>query len=267
MSKPTISAQDLGDRLTETKVFDLRWSLGDPSHGIDSYRASHIPGAVFVDLDRDLSGPRGDGRHPLPSPDAFTDTLGRLGVTPVDEVVAYDDVSGAVAARLWWMLRSIGHERASVLDGGFQAWAGAGLPTQTGDNEPTAAVYPAVTDFTGVVRYDQLAHRLIVDVRAAERYRGDHEPVDPKAGHIPGARNMPLSGNLGEGGRFLEPDALQELFSNLPDDVVFSCGSGVNACHSALAMTLAGRPVPDVYIGSFSDWSRRDLPVNTGDEP
>ncbi|MFZ0625543.1 MAG: sulfurtransferase [Acidimicrobiia bacterium] len=267
MSRPTISVEELRLGLDELALFDLRWSLTDPAHGIASYREEHIPGAVFVDLDNDLSAPHGDGRHPLPSAPDFTKTLGRLGITPDDEVVVYDDVGGAVAARMWWMLRSIGHDHVSLLDGGMRAWRESGLDVETSDVLPTPTTYPPAATFRWVLGHDQLAHRTIVDVRAPERYRGDREPVDPKAGHIPGALNLPMAGNLGEDGRFLSEGQLNARFASLPDDVVFSCGSGVNACHSALAMNLAGRPMPDVYIGSFSDWSRRDLPVKTGDEP
>lgn len=267
MSRPTISVEELRSRLDDVRLFDLRWSLTDPAHGIASYRGGHIPGAVFVDLDHDLSAPEGDGRHPLPSPDDFTTTLGRLGITPDDEVVVYDDVGGAVAARMWWMLRSIGHDRVSLLDGGMKAWNESGHDVETGEVLPARTTYPPVSGFRWVLGHDQLANRTIVDVRAPERYRGDREPVDPKAGHIPGALNLPLAGNLGEDGRFLNEEDLRRRYESLPDDVVFSCGSGVNACHSALAMNLAGRPMPDVYIGSFSDWSRRDLPVKTGNEP
>jgi thiosulfate/3-mercaptopyruvate sulfurtransferase len=264
---PLIDAVELGQRLSEVTLLDLRWSLTDPGYGRKHYRAGHIPDAVFVDLDIDLSAPVGDGRHPLPDPDVFIETLGRLGVGPDDEVVAYDDMAGAVAGRLWWMLRSIGHQRSRLLDGGLHSWIEQGLPLETGDSVLEPVHYPPVGGFIGVVRFDELEDRIVVDVRAPERYRGETEPVDPKAGHIPGAVSIPLRENLNEGRRFLDPVRLERLFSALGESPIVSCGSGVNACHTALAMILAGRKMPDIYIGSFSDWSRRDLPVTEGPEP
>ena len=264
---PLISATELSQLLGEVKLFDLRWSLTSPTPGRESYVQGHIPGAVFVDLDRDLAGSEGDGRHPLPPISEFVDTLGRLGLEPDDNVVVYDDISGAVAARMWWMLESIGHRgQVRVLDGGLQEWVGHGFPFDTGSVTPEPAAYPAVAGFTGVVRHDELQERYLVDLRSAERYRGEVEPVDSKAGHIPGAVNVPLADNL-DGGRFRASNHLAEVYRDFPDDGVVSCGSGVNACHGALALVIAGKSMPDVYIGSFSDWSRRDLPVATGPNP
>jgi thiosulfate/3-mercaptopyruvate sulfurtransferase len=222
---------------------------------------------VFVDLDSDLAGPPGEGRHPLPPADEFARTLGGLGLDPDDDVVAYDDAGGAVAARLWWMLESIGHRgEVRVLDGGIQAWTGAGLPLSTVHVVPARSEYSSFSGFTGVVAHDELVGRVVADVRAQERYRGEIEPIDPKAGHIPGAVNYPLTDNLSDGHFKTETD-LAERYQDFPEDGVVSCGSGVNACHAALALVVAGRPMPDVYIGSFSDWSRRDLPVATGSQP
>jgi thiosulfate/3-mercaptopyruvate sulfurtransferase len=266
VTSPLLSAAQLAERLQSTRVFDLRWSLTDPDRGVQAYRASHIPGAVFVDLDRDLSARKGHGRHPLPSVADFVDTLGGLGVSREDDVVVYDDVSGAVAARMWWMLESIGHDRVCVLDGGFAAWVEMGLPVEAGTTIPEPRVYSPATAFTGVVRFDELEGRALADVRAPERYRGEVEPIDPKAGHIPGAVNYPIAENLEEG-LFRSGEALARLYRELPEDGVIYCGSGVNACHTALALIVAGRPMPDVYVGSFSDWSQRDLPVNTGPHP
>lgn len=261
-----ITVEDLGRQLDSVRIYDLRWSLTDPTKGIADYRAGHIPGAHFVDLDKDLSTKEGDGRHPLPTLNAFAVTLGRLGISPSTRVVVYDDAGGAIAARMWWMLRSIGHEMVALLDGGLASWIEAGLPLATGEVTSEDAVYEPAHDFTGVVRYHDLVDRTVVDVRAPERYDGREEPVDPKAGHIPGAINLPLTGNLDRSGRFLGRTALAERFGNLVQPVV-SCGSGVNACHTALAMVVAGLEMPDVYIGSFSDWSTRDLPVRIGDRP
>jgi thiosulfate/3-mercaptopyruvate sulfurtransferase len=262
-----IDAVELRDRRGEVKLFDLRWALTDPNQGRSQYLIGHIPGAVFVDLETDLSAPHGGGRHPLPDPATFGHTLGGLGLTPDDEVVVYDDMAGAVAARMWWMLRSIGHNRARLLDGGVKSWTLAGYELEAGDVQPANTEYGPIGGFAGVVTHQDLDDRQIVDVRAQERYNGSIEPVDPKAGHIPGALNIPLTSNLDEQRRFLESTRLKTLFADLDDDPVLSCGSGVNACHSALAMTLSGRPMPDIYIGSFSDWSQRDLPVVVGETP
>lgn len=264
---PLISVEELDSRLDEVVLCDLRWSLTNPDHGIEAYREGHIPGAVFIDLDRDLAAPTGEGRHPLPAVADFVALLGRLGIARDDEVVVYDDAKGAVAARMWWMLRSIGHERARLLDGGLSAWEEAGKPLSDEQVSAAAKVYPPVERYEGVVGREDLADRPLIDVRAHDRYRGEVEPIDPKAGHIPGAVNVPFSGNLGDHGRFLPPDELRLRYQSAPPDAIVSCGSGVNACHSALAMVLAGRPMPDVYIGSFSDWARQDLPVSVGDSP
>jgi thiosulfate/3-mercaptopyruvate sulfurtransferase len=169
---------------------------------------------------------------------------------------------------MWWMLRSIGHETARLLDGGLGAWIAAGLPvTDDESSRRPPTHYPAVPGFTGVVTADGLANRYLIDARAPERYRGDVEPVDPKAGHIPGAINMPSAGNLGPDGRFLGVEDLIERYRETPENCIVSCGSGVTACQVALTIVVAGHPMPDLYVGSFSDWSRRDLPVATGDLP
>lgn len=266
VDNPIISASELADAPGTVKLYDLRWALTDPTHGINTYKSGHIPGAVFVDLDQDLSG-KGDGRHPLPATTEFTATLGRLGVGRDDHVVVYDDMMGTIAARMWWMLKSIGHSHVRVLDGGIKAWIEGGHPIATGIEQPTTTTYPEVESFAGVVNHADLAGRLVIDVRAPDRYTGEHEPVDPKAGHIPGAINLPTTGNLDSRGRFLSPGDLAARHDGVAAHPVLSCGSGVNACHAALAMELAGLGGPDIYIGSFSDWSSRDLPVHTGPQP
>ena len=262
---PLIGSEELASNLEHYRVFDLRWDLVDRAKGRASYEAGHIPGAVFVDLDTDLAAPPGmSGRHPLPDIVDFAATLGRLGIDPDTHVVTYDDVGGRVAARLWWMLRSIGHEAVEVLDGGFQAWVDAGHDIGIGSVMPAPTVYPVPDGFSGVVTKDQLQGRVLIDARAGNRYRGEVEPVDPKAGHIPGAINIPNESNLGPDGRFLDPDTLATVYGDVGEGAVVYCGSGVNACHDALAMVAAGRDLPDVYVGSFSEWSRNDLPVATG---
>lgn len=261
---PLITTDELRSILGSVGLYDIRWDLTDPDSSRLRYQEGHIPGAVFVDLDTDLAGEPGvDGRHPLPGVEEFASTLGRLGISPDTDVVVYDDDAGRYASRLWWMLRSIGHERVRVLDGGLHSWEG---PLEKGSAEPVEVQYPVPKGFTGVVSHDQLSGRLVVDARATERYRGDIEPVDPKAGHIPGAINISTNANLQADGRFRDIEELRQTYQDLREPVM-SCGSGVTACHDALAMVAAGLGMPDVYIGSFSEWSRRDLPVTTGDEP
>ncbi|MEA1903082.1 MAG: sulfurtransferase [Actinomycetota bacterium] len=265
---PLIEVAELNDSLGDVSLFDIRWALTDPNHGRSTYEAAHIPGAVFVDLDDDLAAPPGlDGRHPLPDLETWAATLGQLGVSTQSDVVVYDDAGGTIAARMWWMLDSIGHKKARLLNGGFDAWIAAGLEVETGPRSPDPAQYPTPAGFSGVVGHQELEDRLIVDVRAVPRYRGEHEPVDPKPGHIPGAINKPVTDNLDDAKRFIDQARLVAAYSDLEEKPVVSCGSGVNACHTALAMRLAGLDMPDVYVGSYSEWSTLDLPVVTGSAP
>lgn len=266
--QPLITVEQLAASPDRFHLCDLRWDLTDPDKGQSDYRKGHIPGAVFVDLDRDLAAPPGaSGRHPLPDPQEFAKTLGRLGIGSSTHVVAYDDAEGRIAARLWWMLRSIGHDKVHVLDGGYRAWVAAGHDVGTGTVTPEPTAYPSPMGFQGVVGHEELGGRTVIDARASDRYRGDVEPVDPKAGHIPGAINIPTSQNLTVDGRFRPPSELADIYSDLSAKAVVSCGSGVTACHDALAMVNAGFDMPDVYVGSFSEWSRLDLPVTTGPKP
>ncbi len=265
---PLLSATKLAGVLDDVRVVDIRWDLTDRTKGRQTYREGHIPGAVFADLDSDLADPPGvGGRHPLPTTERFAATLGDLGITPETHVVVCDDSGGRIAVRLWWMLRAIGHDRVQVLDGGYQAWTEAGGATATGDVTPDPTSYPTPERFAGALTHDQLQGRVVVDARAGERYRGEIEPVDPLAGHIPGAINIPTAANLDETGRFHDASRLATIYEGLPANTVVSCGSGVTACHDALAMVVAGSPMPDVYVGSFSEWSRLDLPVHTGPDP
>ncbi|MFP3882367.1 MAG: sulfurtransferase [Actinomycetota bacterium] len=265
--RPLITVEELASRLDSVHICDIRWDLTNPEKGLATYERGHVPGAVFVDLDRDLSGSPGSaGRHPLPDPADFASNLGRLGIRPDSHVVAYDDVADRIAARMWWMLRSIGHDRVQVLDGGYQAWVKAGHDVGVGTVSPEPTVYPVPDGFTGTIRHEELEGRTVVDARAAERYRGDFEPVDPKAGHIPGAINVPTSENVDERGYFRAATTLARIYEGL-ESPVMSCGSGVTACHGALAMVVAGWEMPDVYVGSFSEWSRLGLPVTIGPEP
>lgn len=265
---PLISVSELDRIRADVVLCDIRWDLTNPDKGRQTYEQGHVPGAVFVDLDADLSAPPGDaGRHPLPEPSEFASTLSSLGITPESHVVVYDDTGGRIAARMWWMMRAIGHEKVQVLDGGYQAWVDAGNDIGVGTVTAPLAHYPEPDQFTGVVKHDEIGQRLVVDARARERYRGEIEPVDPKAGHIPGAVNIPTELNLAGDGRFLLGTDLAEVYADVPEGAVVSCGSGVTACHDALAMVLAGRAMPDVYVGSFSEWARLDLPVSTGPKP
>ncbi len=259
------------------RVVDVRWYLGQPGRGREAYLAGHIPGAIFLDLDTDLSAPPGEGpgRHPLPDPAVFARRLGRAGIGSGDLVVAYDDVGGWVAARLWWMLDNLGHRRVSVLDGGLPAWVEAGFPVSTEAPGFSPARLELADAWTGIIDRDALRAHLgevvLLDARGAPRYRGETESVDPVAGHIPTALNAPTDGNLTADGRFLAPSELAARFRALgadgAADVVTSCGSGTSACHNSLAMRVAGLPDPILYVGSWSDWSRAGYPVATGSEP
>lgn len=274
-----ISVEELARRLhgDDLRLADVRWSLARPGGGRADYLASHLPGAVFVDLDADLSAPPGPGRHPLPDPATFAGRLGALGFGSDHFVVAYDDAGGTVAARLWWMLDALGHRRVAVLDGGIGAWTAAGLPleTTTSANPPARLTlrdrWPLTIDREAL--HARLGTVILLDGRAQERYRGEVEPIDLVAGHIPTAVSLPTTGNLGPDGLLLPPIALAARFSSVGAGeeagrpLVVSCGSGVYACHHALAMRVAGLADPILYAGSYSDWTRAGLPVATGSEP
>lgn len=261
MAHPLISPEHLAPRLGDPglRIVDVRWYLGDPRRGALEYAEGHIPGAVFCDLETDLCAPEGPGRHPLPDPSSFTATLGQLGIKPEHEVVAYDASGGAVAARLWWMLVSIGHAEAAVLDGGWQRWINEHRPVTDEIPRQRPASYPPVDGWSGTVDRRQLAVGLgnhpIIDARAPERYRGEVEPIDPRPGHIPSAVNRPFRNNLGPDGRFRSRSELHQLYHDVADpSAVVYCGSGVTACHDILAMVVAGHPRPLLYPGSWSDW-------------
>jgi len=275
-----ISAAELAVALEDPglRVADVRWSLAAPGGGRAAYAAAHLPGAVFVDLESVLTAPAGPGRHPLPDPAAFAAALGELGIGRGHRVVAYDDGGGTVAARLWWMLDALGHARTAVLDGGIGAWRAAGLPL-TADVPAFPPAEPVATPGPGsgwprTIDRRALAARLgeltLLDARAAERYRGEVEPIDRVPGHIPTAHSLPTFALLDPGGRFLAPAALASRFAlaGVGDGpVVVACGSGVNACQLALGMRAAGLPDPLLYPGSYSDWTQSGMPIATGDEP
>jgi thiosulfate/3-mercaptopyruvate sulfurtransferase len=244
-------------------LIDCRASLTDPDHGAAAYRAGHIPGAVYADLAADLSGPivRGvSGRHPLPDAAELADAFGRWGIDEATQVVAYDAANGAYAARAWWLLRWLGHARVAVLDGGLAAWQADGYPLVDGVEHRAATDFPVRPTLTRTVTAADLVERGatydLIDARALPRYRGEVEPIDPVAGHIPHARCIPFEGNLDDRQRFIARDALAARFV-LPDAVrpqVCYCGSGVTACHDILAMVHAGLAEPALYPGSFSEW-------------
>jgi thiosulfate/3-mercaptopyruvate sulfurtransferase len=278
-----ITPAALAERLSDPTfvVVDVRHDLARPERwGEDQYRASHLPGARFAHIDRDLSAPKTgrNGRHPLPSPEAAAALFGRLGVAPGTQVVAYDQGNGMFASRLWWMLRWLGHDAAAVLDGGFERWTREGRPVGTDVPPPAGATF-----VPGRVRPTASAGEIeraldgrtltLVDARVPERYRGDVEPLDPVAGHIPGARNRPYGGNVNPDATFKPADVLRREFTALIGDtpldrVVHYCGSGVTGCHNVLAMEIAGLAGTRLYPGSWSEWCADPArPVATGDEP
>jgi thiosulfate/3-mercaptopyruvate sulfurtransferase len=273
-------------------VIDCRFDLALPRAGAQSYLAGHIPGARYADLNRDLSAPvtPTSGRHPLPAPDIFAKRLGELGVGNGTQVIAYDEANGSFAARLWWMLRWLGHSRVAVLDGGIRAWIAAGGALEAGEAAPAGALEsrqapPAGTlfspradsspraefsprpDSAAILTAAEVAAALrdpatlLVDARAAERYAGTVEPIDPVAGHVPGAVNHPFSTNLDADGRFLAPALLrarwlERLAGRDPRRLIAMCGSGVTACHNLLSLEAAGLPGDKLYAGSWSEWIR-----------
>ena len=265
-----ISADELRAALAGAnppRLVDTSFDLMDADAGAASWRAGHLPGAIYLHLDRDLCGAKTgrNGRHPLPARAAFAATLGRCGITPATQVVAYDRQGGMYAARLWWMLRWIGHEATAVLDGGLQAWTASGGTLSTEAPTPEAAApYPERTPLAGTMDADTLRAALgrvrLLDARAGERFRGDVEPLDATAGHIPGALNRFFKDNLAAHGRFKPAAQLRADFSALlgtqtAEDTVHQCGSGVTACHNLLAMEHAGLHGSLLYPGSWSEWA------------
>lgn len=264
-------------RRPDWRVFDCRHDLVNPDFGRKAYADGHLPGAVHLHLDADLSGPMtgSNGRHPLPDARRFAARMAELGVGDTSQVVAYDDAGGMYAARLWWLLRWIGHEPAAVLDGGLQAWLGAGLPLTQDmpDRVPatlTVRLREAAVDAGYVLEHLESSAMILIDARSPDRYRGENESLDPVAGHIPGASNRFFRDNLGAGGSFKAPAQLRAEFEAIlagcdPRHVVHQCGSGVTACHNLLAMEAAGLAGSRLYPGSWSEWcSDRRRPVARG---
>jgi thiosulfate/3-mercaptopyruvate sulfurtransferase len=276
-----VSPEELASQLAnpELVVVDCRFDLRDPGAGERAYQAGHLPGAFYAHLERDLydMGRTGRGRHPLPEADAFCATLTRWGVTPRHQVVAYDANDSAHAARLWWMLRLLGHERTAVLDGGLAGWVARGYALDAAvPRARPGAKYTARFDVRAMASTAVVAARMasgggkLVDARAGERFRGEIEPIDRVPGHIPGAVNRPFMQNLGPDGRFKSPGVLLEEFRAVlgdspPGEILHMCGSGVTACHNLLAMEYAGLRGARVYPGSWSEWiSDPSRPVSRG---
>ena len=265
-----ISADDLGAHLNDPHwiIVDCRFTLGQTERGREAYQQAHIAGAIYAHLDEDLSGPivpGKTGRHPLPSVEAAARAFGSWGIDDTTQVVAYDDTGGSTAARLWWMLRWLGHDQVAVLDGGWQRWLERGGPTGSGvETRPPALFRPQprpqiVVDAAKVLGLLDDPDYRIIDSRSAERYRGEQEPIDPIAGHIPSAVSGPSSAILAPDGRFLSSQQLAEHFQTLlgpvaPEHAVFYCGSGVTAAHNLLALAHAGLGDALLYAGSWSDW-------------
>jgi len=257
-------------------VVDCRFDLMRPDAGMQEYRHGHIPGARYADLNRHLSAPMTprSGRHPLPDPASFARQAGAWGIGQASQVVVYDASHGAYAARLWWMLRWLGHQSVALLDGGWNAWLNEDLPVSAEIPLPDAVVFPVNTQAQGHVSMSQMQQHLrdgavtVLDARAAARYAGEVEPIDPVAGHIPGALSFPFEANLDDRGHFLSAQNLKhrfQAFAEQPQQVVHMCGSGVTACHNLLAMEIAGLHGSKLYAGSWSEWVRNPgNPVGRG---
>ena len=274
---PLIEIND--PRLADKDVVIIDVRMGVDAH--ERYLVGHLPRAIYANLDKDLSTKPADpaygGRHPLPSPAEFAATLTRWGITPSTHVIVYDDKNEVMGgARLWWMLRAIGHKNVQVVNGGFKAAVDAGVPLSTDDYKPVLAAtsYPVPSGFAGTVdivetgKAAEDADRLVIDVREEARYLGRTEPLDLIAGHIPGAENLFLGKNMGPDGKYLGAAALKELYNEAfgdtkPENVILHCGSGVSACHTLLGMASVGITEPKLYVGSWSEWSRRGLPIAT----
>lgn len=276
----------LADHLNDphVRIVDTRWYLLQPGKGETDYYNAHIPNALYLSVDRHLAAPplpdAKTGRHPLPADDTFAETMAQAGIGDNTHVVVYDDADGGQSARLWWLLRYYGHANVSLLDGGLTQWVAEGRPlTSTVPSLPRAEFHPEPNPNMVVTKAEMIAatnnpRTLILDARAPERYQGITEPIDARAGHIPGARNAPLSGNLraSDDVHFNDSTSLQARYdsfgANGADEIIAYCGSGVNAAADIFALHLAGYENTRLYAGSFSEWSRDpELPVITGDEP
>jgi thiosulfate/3-mercaptopyruvate sulfurtransferase len=280
MYRTLISPNELAPHIADEgwAVVDCRFDLADTVKGEQEYLESHIPGARYAHLDRDLSGAKtgSNGRHPLPTAEQMRDRFGALGIGPKSQIVAYDADSGMYAARLWWMLRYMGHDAVAVLDGGFARWMREGHPVRGGREQWRSATFVGAAreswtlDAEAVLRGLEDAARTLVDARAAPRFRGENETLDKTAGHIPGARNYFFQRNLTEDKTFKRPEELRQqwqasLGTAGPEHAVMYCGSGVTACHNLLALEHAGLGGARLYPGSWSEWSSdATRPIETG---
>jgi thiosulfate/3-mercaptopyruvate sulfurtransferase len=259
-------------------IFDCRFDIRDPDWGKLAYSQGHIPGAIYVDTQSDLSGTKNaqKGRHPLPTPKQWALTRENLGIGQYDTIIIYDQSENIYACRMWWMLKSTGHTNIKLLDGGFSAWksSGGSIETQNNIPSPIENVRFEETPFDNLVLMEDLQNQLhdanlqIIDARAANRFSGDFEPLDPVGGHIPGAKNRHYQLNLNEDGFFKSPDQLKKEFSEFTHrpNIVHQCGSGITACHNFFAMELAGLKGTKVYPGSWSEWCNHpENPVSRGD--
>lgn len=268
-----ISVGELAEQIEDPDVVvcDVRWYLDDHERGRREYDEAHLPGARFVDLHTDLAASEGGGRHPLPSVEEFAATLGRLGVEFRSSVVAYDSAGGATASRLWWMLRSVGHGRVAVLDGGYPAWVAAGHTVTSDVPAPSPTSFVAEPEWTGVVDADAVEQgaalgATLIDARAPDRFRGEIEPIDAQAGHIPGAINRFHGDTLGPDGLHRPTTELVEMFAGVGMNPIVYCGSGVTACHDLLALSTIGVAGGRLYPGSWSEWSSDpNREIATGD--
>ncbi len=264
MHDTLIEAQTLYDHLHDKDwlIIDCQYDLMDKEAGYPAYARGHIPGAIYASIHKDLSGApaAGKGRHPVPSPEVLVRRFSKMGVSTQTRVVAYDNSAGVFAARLWWLLTYMGHSSVAVLNGGLNSWREAGFAVEQKHNPWSHSHFTANINEGALIRLDDVssAPRLI-DAREPERYSGETEPIDPVAGHIPGAKNYYWKNNLDEQGRFLSAReikrALEPMYSGVaPEDLVFYCGSGVSACHNLMAAMYAGYPLPGLYAGSWSEW-------------
>ncbi len=264
-----ISVEDLKKNLDQCTLLDCRFNLADVKEGQQAYIQEHLPSSQYAHLDYDLSSPvtLQSGRHPLPQFDKFIDRIKNWGINPDSQVVVYDDTGGTFAARLWWLLKVIGHENVAVLNGGFSAWKKSGYPVTSEIVQMQPTSYTALPDSKSWCDLEELQQCLkkqsclLIDARTVERYNGESEPIDPVAGHIPGALNQPLPLNIDENGYFQSPEKLKENYASYlenrnPEEVINMCGSGVFACHAILAIEIAGYGRTRLYPGSWSEWIR-----------
>ena len=281
MSNQTIiSVEELNKNVNDNWfIFDCRFVLKDPNGGRNKFSQGHIPGAQFADMDTDLASPmtKTSGRHPLPNPETLIEKLQQWGVNNDSQIICYDDISGAFAARMWWLMKWLGHKNTAVLDGGIEKWIANNFPLETEVVKKTKGNFSGKADNSMWVDIDFVQKELaqnnlrLLDARSVERFTAFDKKTDPVPGHVPGAENFPFSENLTEQKIFLSAGKLQtrfeEVFSNTnQDQIICMCGSGVTACHNLLAMSIAGLPMTRLYVGSWSEWIKdKDRPVATGE--